>query len=154
MSYHMFCTGAKLAIIWNALVVVKSIRDCFVNAWAHVDSSSRVFCGIRMRTTSQDGLIRNMGYEITLLKIITISPRGQWVISSPASATYMHCFKKWLIARSTQSLPESMLHYSQLDPKEQTSVKFDSKYRNLHSQISIWKCHLRMGGHFVPDEMS
>ena len=46
-------------------------------------------------------------------------------------------------------LPKSKLSYCQLDPWEQTSVKFESKCKTFHSRKCIWKCRLRNGGHFV-----
>ena len=50
-------------------------------------------------------------------------------------------------------LPESLMDLSalccQLDPKEQTSVTFQSKFNHFHSRKCIWKCHLRNWGHFV-----
>ena len=42
-------------------------------------------------------------------------------------------------------LPEPMLTYCQLDPLEQTSVNFKSKYEVFHSWKCIWKCRLRNG---------
>ena len=39
--------------------------------------------------------------------------------------------------------------YCQLDPWEQTSVKFELKLKTCHSSKCIWNCHLRNGGHFV-----
>ena len=51
-------------------------------------------------------------------------------------------------------LPEPMLTYCQLDPKEQTSVKFESKYKIFRSRQSIWKCRQRNGRHFVLCGMS
>ena len=44
---------------------------------------------------------------------------------------------------------EPMLGYCQLDPKEQTSVKFWSKYKTFHLKKCIWKYCLRNDGHFV-----
>ena len=80
--------------------------------------------------------------------------RGQWGNSSPPSATYMH---QWTGSKLVQvmacrlfgakSLPELMLTYCQLDPEEQTSVKFKSKYKTFHSRKCTWKCRLRNGGH-------
>ena len=49
---------------------------------------------------------------------------------------------------STKPLSKPMLGYSQLDPWEQTSVKFESKFEIFHSRKCIWKCHWRNGGHF------
>ena len=47
-------------------------------------------------------------------------------------------------------LSEPMLDYCKLDPWEQTSVKFESKYKTFHSRKCIWKdrqqnnnCYLR-----------
>ena len=50
----------------------------------------------------------------------------------------------------TKPLSEPMLGYYQLDHKEQTSVKFWSKYKTFHSRKHIWKYWLWNGEHFVP----
>ena len=50
-------------------------------------------------------------------------------------------------------LSKPMLVYCQLDPREQSSVKFKSKYKNFHSRKCIWKCRLRDGGHFVQGDI-
>ena len=44
-----------------------------------------------------------------------------------------------------------MLGYCQLDPWEQTSVKFHSKYKTFHSRKCFRKHRLRNGGHFVQE---
>ena len=41
-----------------------------------------------------------------------------------------------------------LIHY-QLDHKEQTSEKFESKYNNFYTTKDISKCHLQNVGHFV-----
>ena len=50
-----------------------------------------------------------------------------------------------------KSLPEPMLPYCQLDPWEQTSVNFESKFKKKTclSWKCVSKCRLRSGGHFV-----
>ena len=50
-------------------------------------------------------------------------------------------------------LPEPMLIYCQFYPKEQTSVKFESKFKTFHSWQCVSKYRLRNGGHFVQKEM-
>ena len=50
-------------------------------------------------------------------------------------------------------LSEPMLGYWQYDSQEQTSVKFESKYKTFHSRKCIWKYCLRNGVHFVLVEM-
>ena len=54
----------------------------------------------------------------------------------------------------TKPLSKPMLGYSQLNPEEQTSMKFQSKYKTFHSRKWIWKYHLRNGGHFVQREIA
>ena len=80
---------------------------------------------------------------------------------SPPSATYKH---QWIGSAlvqimacclfSTKPLSKPMLSHCQLDPWEQTSVKFQSKYNTFYSRNCIWKCHLWIGSHFVQGEMS
>ena len=53
-----------------------------------------------------------------------------------------------------KSLSKPMLCCCQLDPYDQTSMKFYSKYKTFHSWKSIWKYRLRNGVHFVLGEMS
>ena len=50
----------------------------------------------------------------------------------------------------TKPLSKPVPGYCQLDPWEQISVKFESKYNTFDSGICIWKRRLRNGGHFVP----
>ena len=81
--------------------------------------------------------------------------------SSPPSDAYV---RQWIRSALVQimacrligakPLSQPMLGYCQLDPKEQTSVKFLSKYKIFHSQKCIWKHRLRNGGHFDQGEMS
>ena len=44
-------------------------------------------------------------------------------------------------------LSAPMLGNCQIDPKEQTSVKFESTYKTSHSRKCIWKYRLRNGDH-------
>ena len=71
----------------------------------------------------------------------------QWIGSALVQIMACHLF-------SAKPLSKPMLSYYQLDPQEQTSVKFQSKYKPFHSQKCIWKYHLRNGGHFVQGWMS
>ena len=48
-----------------------------------------------------------------------------------------------------EPLPETMLIFCPLDPREQTSVKFEWIYNIFHSWKCIWKCRLRNNCHFV-----
>ena len=65
-----------------------------------------------------------------------------------------HIYVSELGRTGDKPLPEAMLTYYQLDPWQQTSVKFKSKYKSFHSWKCIWRCHLQNGGHFVQWEMS
>ena len=53
----------------------------------------------------------------------------------------------------TKPLSKPMLGYCQLDPMDQTSVKFWSKYKSFHFGKSTWKHRLRNGSHFDQGEM-
>ena len=81
------------------------------------------------------------------------------VNSSPASATYMRQWT-WLLALvqimacrlfGAKPLSKPILGYYQLDPYEQSSVKFPSKYKTFHSLKCIWRHRLRNGGHHYDD---
>ena len=50
-------------------------------------------------------------------------------------------------------LSEPMLDYCQLDPSEQTSMKFQSKFKHFHSRKCTSNCRLRNGVHFVSAPM-
>ena len=72
--------------------------------------------------------------------------RAHWVNSSPSSGAYM-CL--WIGSALVQiiawrlfgakPLSKSMLGYCELDPYEQTSVNFQSKYKTFHSRKRILK---------------
>ena len=47
-------------------------------------------------------------------------------------------------------LPEPMLTYCQWDPLEQTSVKFESRYKTFLSKNCILRRRHRNGAHFFP----
>ena len=76
----------------------------------------------------------------------------QWINSSAPRAAYMH---QWIGSAlvqimacrlfSTKPLSKPRLVYFQLDPQEQTSEKFLSKYKTFHSRKCIWKYRLRNG---------
>ena len=53
---------------------------------------------------------------------------------------------------STKPISEPMLAYCQLDPWEQSSVKFLSKFKYFHSRKCVWEC-LENGGPFVSASM-
>ena len=40
---------------------------------------------------------------------------------------------------------------NQLDPKEETAVKFEPKFKDFHLRNFIWKCHLQNVIHFVSE---
>ena len=83
--------------------------------------------------------------------------RPQWVNSSPPSATYM---RQWIGSAlveimacrlfAAKPLSKPRLDYCQLDPKEQTSVKFQSNYKIFHSRKCIWKYRLPTWRPFCP----
>ena len=51
-------------------------------------------------------------------------------------------------------LSEPRLEYFKLDPWEQTSVKFQSKFKHFHWRKYVWKCRLRNVVHFVSASMT
>ena len=83
-----------------------------------------------------------------------------YINSSPPSAAYK---RQWIGSTLVQKmachifgakpLSKPMLTCCQLDPKEQTSVKFESKYKIFRSPKWIWK-YRRNGVHFVDVEMT
>ena len=81
--------------------------------------------------------------------------------SSPPSAAYMRqgigsALVQIMACRQFGAKPLSkpLLDYYQLDPWEQSSGKFQSKYKTLQSQKCIWKYRLRNGRHFVQGGIS
>ena len=76
--------------------------------------------------------------------------------SSPPSAIYLCCWTGSALMQimacrlfSAKSLPEPMPTCCQLNLYEQSTVKFESKYKKNHSRKCVWKCSLQNGGHFV-----
>ena len=66
------------------------------------------------------------------------------------------CVSKLTIIGSDNGLSplsEPMLGYCWLDPREQTSVKSQSKFIHFHSRKCVWNDRLRNGGHFVSTSM-
>ena len=53
-----------------------------------------------------------------------------------------------LLTDGTNSIPESMPIYCQLDPSIKLR-RFETKHNNFHSRKYMWKWHLQNGGHFV-----
>ena len=47
------------------------------------------------------------------------------------------------------SLAEPKLAHCWLDPWEQMSMKFESKYNNFHTRKCMWKCQMQNGGYFA-----
>ena len=87
--------------------------------------------------------------------------RPQWLNSSPPSDAYMRHWTGTALVQvmacrlfGAKPLPEPMLTYCQLDPKKQTSVKFESQYKIFHSWKCIWRYRLRNVGYFVQGEMT
>ena len=77
--------------------------------------------------------------------------------SSPTPRdAYMRRWTGWAVDQlmawhlvGVKPLPEPMGTFSQLDPWEQTSVKFESKYKAFHFWKCVWSCRLRNSSHFV-----
>ena len=76
---------------------------------------------------------------------VSVSNTFIYINSSSPSAAYM---RRWPGSALAQAMAcrlfgaRSMLTCFQLDPKEQTSVKFESKYKMFYSRKCIWKCRL------------
>ena len=69
-------------------------------------------------------------------------------VTRPSLVQIMAC-----CLHGTKPLSEPMLGYFLLDPWEQTSMKFQSKFIHFHSRKYISKCHLQNGSHFVSFSM-
>ena len=75
-------------------------------------------------------------------------------VNSPHKGQWRAWIHAWVNNREAGDLRRYRTHYDvtvmcQLDPQEQTSVKFYSKYKFFHSRKCIWKYRRRNGGHFV-----
>ena len=80
--------------------------------------------------------------------------------SSP-SAAYMRWWTGSVLVKvmalclsGAKPLHKPMLPYHQLDPWEQTSVNFKSKWKTFHSRKCLWNYCLRKGNHFVQGKIS
>ena len=71
----------------------------------------------------------------------------QWIGSVFVQVMACHLF-------GAKPLPEPMLAYCQLDPQEQTSVKFQPKYKILIDENAFENIVCQIGGHFVQRERS
>ena len=85
--------------------------------------------------------------RLTHLPRISAAYMRQWIGSTLVQIMACRLF-------GAKSLSEPVLGYCRLDPKEQTSVKLQSKYGAFYSRKRIWKYRLANGGHFVQVEMS
>ena len=83
--------------------------------------------------------------------------------SSPPSATYMNQWTGSALVQvmawrlfGAKPLPEPMLTYCQLYPREQISVKVELEFYHFHSGKCIWKCCLPEWRPFCPggDELA
>ena len=79
-------------------------------------------------------------------KLTHLSPSAAYMRQSTRSALVQIMACRVVGAKP---LSEPMLNYCQLASREQTSVKFESKYKIFHTRKCIWKCRPRNGGHFV-----
>ena len=130
---------------WNSLF--RYIPLCFLT----IDSRWCTGC------SENDAYLPRLGTSTLLIGSIP----SWWVNSSPPSAAYMRWWTgsalvQVMACRLVGAKPslKPMLVYCQLDHQEQTSMKFESKYKIFHSRKCIWKCRLRYGGHFVQGKMS
>ena len=53
----------------------------------------------------------------------------------------------------TECKNKSWLGGKNLDPREQFSVKFETKYNSFHARKYVWKCHLQNDGHVLSASM-
>ena len=49
----------------------------------------------------------------------------------------------------TKLLPAPTMTYTQFDPKNKSSVKFESNYKSILSRTCIWKCYQKNVDHFT-----
>ena len=110
----------------------------------------------------KDGLHAGMAYAwskswaVTSFNMKMAFPGIVGLNSSPPSAAYMRQWTgpplvqimAWCLT-GDKPLSEPMLTYCQFDPWEQTSAKFESKYKRFHWWKCIWKCLMWNGDDFV-----
>ena len=106
------------------------LRLCCIHVWRISQSVPKIFI--------QYNIFKNDNF-----KFIVTHRQSHWVNSSPPSDPYM---RQWIGSAlvqimacrliSAKPLSEPMLEYCYL---EQTSVKFESKYKTFHSWKCIWK---------------
>ena len=131
---HDFVQGCAISIAWGQQVIT----------WNNVALSSLGSCCNHLWAISQEMLkisVSDMSLNIPNLRLQPHLPR---LNLSPPSTTYM---RQWIGSALVQimacclfdskSLSEPMLGYCELDTQEQTSVKFQSKYKTFHSQKCI-----------------
>ena len=86
--------------------------------------------------------------------------RPQWVNSVRPHDTYMHQETRPSLVQKmtchllgTKALSGPMLACFQLEPLEQTSVKFSAKFKHFHSRKCVSKCCPQNGSHCVSASM-
>ena len=86
-----------------------------------------------MDSLSKKPVVRSfdVSCDVTMNKLLNKHLRGRWINSLSASVTYMHQYTRPSLVQimacplfSAKALYKPMMGYCQLDPKEQTSVKF------------------------------
>ena len=150
-------SGASRTQVGPMLAHELNYLGCYIvmKYWVYVIQSVMIII-VYYLTTSWGFYIHSENMWPYYRKLIRIT-----INSSPPSAAYT---LRWIGSALVQvmawhrigakPLPEPMLTYCQLDPYQQTSVKFESEYKTFHSRICIWKYRLRNGSHFCPGEMN
>ena len=146
--------GRRQAIIWTnaGILLIGPLGTNFSEISIGIHTFSLQKCLWKCR-------LRNGVHFVSSVNVLTHRGRMTHICennSSPPSATYM---RQWTRSALVQDMachlfgakpsPKPMLTYGLLDSREQTSVKFESKYKKFHSWKYIWKYHLRNGSHFV-----
>ena len=117
------------------------------NSWVMAYTGPWIFQSKHFRRVKKDIYIANA--------------TGCFINSSPARAAYMCQWTESALLQimacrlfRTRPLSEPMLVYCHLDPNEQTSMKFESKYKTFHSWKCFWKCCLLNGNHLVQGKLN
>ena len=148
-------TKQVLKTLWNKNTDA-SLNCCsFITQIKMIPSFTTVSCG------KTPHVRRCLDLYPTLSGILKQGNRFHYTLHSfPPSSAYM---RQWSGPKLVQvmacrmfdakPLPEPMLPYCRLDPWEQTSVEFESKYKNFSFTKMRPKYHLRNGGYVVKAEL-
>ena len=136
-------------LLYNQQASAISVQTCFVYSFVVRDSTKLLLEHMFLKNSTEKAQTyhENMfaNYTFNSLRPIDAYMRRQ---HRPSLVQIMFCR-----LFGAKPLSEPMLTFWQLDPWEETSVKFQSKFKYFHSRKGMWKYFLPHSAHFVSASM-